>query len=54
MPILETDGQGNQIELIDYYPYGNTRLDEKAGPAENNYKYTGKELDEETGLYYYV
>lgn len=33
-----------------YYAYGET---ETTGETENNYKYTGKELDDETGLYYY-
>lgn len=50
---VETDSNGDVIELIDYYPYGSSRLDEKAGSYQNNYKFTGKELDEETGFYYY-
>ena len=50
---IDTDTAGKQISLLDYYPYGNTRLEEKAGAYTNDYKYTGKELDEESNLYYY-
>lgn len=48
-----TDSNGDKYELTDYYPYGSTRLDEKVGSFENTHKFTGKELDSETGLYYY-
>jgi RHS repeat-associated protein len=50
---VDTDASGNILEAIDYYPFGSTRLDDKSGSYENNYKYTGKELDDETNLYYY-
>ena len=44
-----TDSQGNVVSRIDYEPFG--------GPinelGESDYKYTGKELDNGTGLYYY-
>ena len=50
---VETDANGDVIELLDYYPYGSVRLDEKSGTYENDYKFTGKELDEDTNLYYY-
>ena len=50
---IDTNASGNQISLLDYYPYGNTRLEEKTGAYTNDYKYTGKELDEESNLYYY-
>jgi RHS repeat-associated protein len=33
-----------------YYAFGETT---STGDTENKYKYTGKELDDETGLYYY-
>lgn len=33
-----TDSNGDKYELTDYYPYGSTRLDEKAGFFENTYK----------------
>lgn len=50
---VDTDEQGNILQLLDYFPYGSVRLDEKSGNYENDYKFTGKELDEDTGLYYY-
>ena len=45
------DEDGNVVERKDYLPYGS----ERAGDSESdeNYGYTGKELDDETGLYYY-
>lgn len=50
---IDTDEQGNVLEAVDYYPFGGVRVDEKSGGYENKYKYTGKELDADTGLYYY-
>jgi RHS repeat-associated protein len=50
---VDTDSSGNILEVLDYYPYGNVRLDEQTGTYQNDYKYTGKELDEGTNLYYY-
>jgi RHS repeat-associated protein len=50
---IDTDEDGAVVQLVDYYPYGGTRLDEQAGEEDNPYKYNGKELDEDTGLYYY-
>ncbi|MFA6172015.1 MAG: RHS repeat-associated core domain-containing protein [Patescibacteria group bacterium] len=50
---VDTDENGDVLQLLDYYPYGGIRIDEKAGTYENDYKFTGKELDDETGLYYF-
>ncbi len=50
---VDTDDTGNLIQLLDYYPYGDTRLDEQSSSYANDYKFTGKEKDEDTGLYYY-
>jgi RHS repeat-associated protein len=52
---LETDSSGVGVELVDYYPFGQVRIDSKANGLnyQNNYKFTGKELDTDTGLYYY-
>jgi RHS repeat-associated protein len=51
-----TDYQGELYERIEYTPYGETWIEHKY-PAYNNtdipYRFTGKELDAETGLYYY-
>jgi RHS repeat-associated protein len=46
-----TDANGAVVEEIYYFPFGETRLD--SGSVDLSYKYTGKEEDEETGLYYY-
>jgi RHS repeat-associated protein len=50
---IETNAAGQIVESLDYYPFGSVRLDEKTSGYEDNHKYTGKELDEETNLYYY-
>ncbi len=50
-----TNASGSKAEDIFYYPYGETR-DNTNPPGENvnvKYKFTGKELDGEDGLYYY-
>ena len=36
-----------------YLPYGELLVDEHSSSADLPYKFNGKELDEETGLYYY-
>ena len=48
-----TNENGNLTEVNDYFPYGSTRIEEKAQDYKNNYLYTGKELDRTSGLYYY-
>ncbi|MBU1017762.1 LysM peptidoglycan-binding domain-containing protein [Patescibacteria group bacterium] len=45
------DEEGNVVERRDYLPYGGERMTE--GSADEDYGFTGKELDKETGLYYY-
>ncbi|MBU1017757.1 hypothetical protein KKA33_01885 [Patescibacteria group bacterium] len=45
------DEEGNVVERRDYLPYGSERMTE--GNTNESYGFTGKELDEETGLYYY-
>lgn len=45
------DEEGNVVERRDYLPYGSERMRE--GNVDEDYGFTGKELDEETGLYYY-
>ncbi|MEK7672304.1 MAG: RHS repeat-associated core domain-containing protein [Patescibacteria group bacterium] len=50
---LETDENGTVIEAVDYYPFGEIRVDNTTTSYKNNYKFTGKELDADTGLYYY-
>ena len=52
---LISDYKGDEYQRIEYTPYGETWIER----TDNNgvdylpYRFTGKELDEETGLYYY-
>jgi RHS repeat-associated protein len=47
-----TNSTGALEELMDYYPYGGIRLDEKAGSFSEQRKFAGHELDVDTGLSY--
>ncbi len=54
--MLEVDQAGNVITYEEYHPYGTTAFHTADGAAEvsaKRYRYTGKEKDEETGLYYH-
>jgi len=46
-----TDNSGNTLELSDYEPYG--KINYETGSSENNFKFTGKEIDEENALQYF-
>ena len=49
-----TDWRGRQYEHIEYTPYGELWIEEvAAGLDKLLFRFTGKEMDEETGLYYY-
>ncbi len=48
-----TDDKGNITQYDAYLPYGELLVDEHTSSEEMPYKFNGKELDEETGLYYY-
>ena len=49
-----TTGGGEIHEHLEYFPFGETWVEEWADKETiRPYKFTGKELDEETGLYYY-
>ena len=49
-----TDWRGRQYEHIEYTPYGELWIEEvSAGLDKLPFRFTGKEMDEETGLYYY-
>jgi RHS repeat-associated protein len=53
---LELDEASNIISYEEYYPYGETSYRAGRNVAEvsqKRYRYTGKEKDEESGLYYY-
>jgi RHS repeat-associated protein len=43
---------GTQEELMDYFPFGSIRLDQKAGTFSEQRKFTGLEYDMDTGLNY--
>jgi RHS repeat-associated protein len=47
---VTTDSFGNQIQLLDYFPYGNTRI--STGSPSNQRQYIGQMYDEDTGLNY--
>jgi len=50
-----TDKDGKFYEQIEYFPYGETWVHNKAVAEQEStpYKFTSKELDPETGLYYF-
>ncbi|WP_432896384.1 RHS repeat-associated core domain-containing protein [Treponema socranskii] len=54
---LITDYEGNEYQRIEYTPYGELWVEKKTENEEGlrylPYKFTAKEMDEETGLYYY-
>ena len=53
---LELDEAGAVISYEEYHPYGSTAFHTTNGNAEvsaKRYRYTGKEKDPETGLYYH-
>ncbi len=47
---VATNASGALVGVTEYTPFGSTTNDTNTG---TDYKYTGKELDTETGLYYY-
>ena len=48
-----TDGDGNITQYEAYLPYGELLVDEHSSSESMPYKFNGKQLDDETGLYYY-
>ena len=53
---LELDGAGQVISYEEYFPYGGTSFIAGSNQKEvklKEYRYTGKERDDATGLYYY-
>ena len=46
-----TDKDGQQAQLLEYTPFGTTSRNE--GTHDTSYRFTGKPLDQSTGLYYY-
>lgn len=51
---LITDSVGNVTQQVEYLPYGEVFLEKRSDVDYHTpYRFNGKELDEETGLYYY-
>lgn len=48
-----TDNDGREYERIEYTPYGEVWIDKASATYKTPYRFTGKERDEETGLYYF-
>lgn len=48
-----TDRQGEVYQHLEYFPFGETMIEEHGNQERTPYLYNAKELDEETGLYYY-
>jgi len=48
-----TDSNGEIFQHTEYFPGGETWVDESGNKQRTPYLFSGKELDEETGLYYY-
>ena len=48
-----TDVLGEVVQHIEYFAFGETFLEEHSNTDRTPYLFNGKELDEETGLYYY-
>ena len=48
---IATDTSGNQAQAVSYYPFGAVLTN--SGTVDLPYKFTGKQLDLETGFYYF-
>lgn len=48
---VETDESGTAISYEEFYSFGGSSF--RAGDVDKRYRFSGKERDEETGLYYY-
>ena len=48
-----TDASGEVYQHLEYFAFGETFVEEHSNTHRTPYKFNGKELDEETGLYYY-
>jgi RHS repeat-associated protein len=48
-----TDANGRLYQPMEYFPFGETWVGEASNTQRTPYGFTGKELDEETGLYNY-
>ncbi len=48
-----TDADGNIAQHVEYIPYGEVFVEERNSQFSTNFLFNAKELDDETGLYYY-
>ena len=48
-----TDSTGAKVQALTYYPYGDVRTNVPGTPVNVPYKFTGKELDASSNLYFY-
>jgi RHS repeat-associated protein len=48
-----SDALGKPFEHLEYFPFGEMWVEESSNTQRTPYLFTGKELDEETGLYYF-
>lgn len=48
-----TDASGEVYQHLEYFAFGGTFVEEHSNTHRTPYLFNGKELDEETGLYYY-
>jgi RHS repeat-associated protein len=48
-----TDASGEVFQHMEYFAFGETFVEEHSNTDKTPYLFNGKELDEETGLYYY-
>ncbi|MFL6138460.1 MAG: SpvB/TcaC N-terminal domain-containing protein [Frankiaceae bacterium] len=48
-----TDASGKPYEHLEYFPSGETWIEEKSDTQRTPYQFAGKELDEDTALYYF-
>ena len=48
-----TDVDGEIFQHLEYFPFGETWVEESSNTQRTPYLFTGKELDEQTGLYYF-
>lgn len=49
---IVTSVSGNLVQVLDYFPFGSVRVDDKSSTYDSTQKFTGHELDDDTGLYY--
>jgi len=48
-----SDASGLATQHIEYFPFGEVFVEENVGTFKSMYKFNAKELDDESGLYYY-